>query len=45
VPDARKTADALKSAGVKFDRDGKIIFVRDPDGNDFVFLETGPERR
>jgi catechol 2,3-dioxygenase-like lactoylglutathione lyase family enzyme len=45
VPDARKAADILKNAGVKFDRDGKLIFVRDPDGNAFVFLETGPERR
>ncbi len=41
VPDARKAADTLKAAGVKFDRDGKILFVRDPDGNDLVFLETG----
>jgi catechol 2,3-dioxygenase-like lactoylglutathione lyase family enzyme len=45
VPDARKAADALKGAGVKFERDGKLIFVRDPDGNAFVFLETGPDRR
>ena len=45
VPDARKAADILKNAGVKFDRDGKLIFVRDPDGNAFVFLETGPEHR
>jgi catechol 2,3-dioxygenase-like lactoylglutathione lyase family enzyme len=41
VPDSRKAAEILKGAGVKFDRDGKLIFVRDPDGNDFVFLETG----
>jgi catechol 2,3-dioxygenase-like lactoylglutathione lyase family enzyme len=45
VPDARKAADVLKNSGAKFDRDGKLIFVRDPDGNAFVFLETGPERR
>ncbi len=38
VPDARKAADILKNAGVKFDRDGKLLFVRDPDGNVFVFL-------
>jgi catechol 2,3-dioxygenase-like lactoylglutathione lyase family enzyme len=45
VPDARKAADILKNSGAKFDRDGKLIFVRDPDGNAFVFLETGPEHR
>jgi catechol 2,3-dioxygenase-like lactoylglutathione lyase family enzyme len=45
VPDARKAADVLKNSGAKFDRDGKLIFVRDPDGNAFVFLETGPEHR
>jgi catechol 2,3-dioxygenase-like lactoylglutathione lyase family enzyme len=41
VPDARKAADALNDAGVKALRDGKLIFVHDPDGNLFVFLETG----
>jgi len=41
VSDARKAADGLKNAGVKFDRDGKLLFVHDPDGNNFVFLETG----
>jgi hypothetical protein len=45
VPDARKAADVLKNSGAKFDRDGKLIFVRDPDGNAFVFLEAGPEHR
>jgi len=40
VPDARKAADILKISGVKFERDGKLIFVHDPDGNAFVFLET-----
>jgi catechol 2,3-dioxygenase-like lactoylglutathione lyase family enzyme len=45
VPDARKAADVLKHSGTKFDRDGKLIFVRDPDGNAFVFLETGPEHK
>jgi catechol 2,3-dioxygenase-like lactoylglutathione lyase family enzyme len=45
VADARKAADALKGAGVNPQRNGKLIFVRDPDGNAFVFLETGPERR
>ena len=45
MADARKAADMLKNSGAKFDRDGKLIFVRDPDGNAFVFLEAGPERR
>jgi catechol 2,3-dioxygenase-like lactoylglutathione lyase family enzyme len=45
VPDARKAADALKDSGVNPQRNGKLIFVRDPDGNTFVFLETGPEHR
>jgi catechol 2,3-dioxygenase-like lactoylglutathione lyase family enzyme len=45
VADARKAADILKNSGANFDRDGKLIFVRDPDGNAFVFLETGPEHR
>jgi catechol 2,3-dioxygenase-like lactoylglutathione lyase family enzyme len=45
VADARKAADLLKNSGAKFDRDGKLIFVRDPDGNAFVFLEAGPEHR
>jgi hypothetical protein len=45
VPDARKAAEELKNSGAKFDRDGKLIFVRDPDGNAFVFLEAGPEHR
>jgi catechol 2,3-dioxygenase-like lactoylglutathione lyase family enzyme len=45
VPDARKAADALKDAGVSPERSGKLIFVHDPDGNAFVFLETGGERR
>ncbi|MGB7267331.1 MAG: VOC family protein [Terracidiphilus sp.] len=41
VPDARKAADELKTAGVKATRLDKLIFVHDPDGNTFVFLETG----
>lgn len=45
VADTRKAYDALKGAGVKPERDGKIIFVHDPDGNAFVFLETGARRR
>jgi catechol 2,3-dioxygenase-like lactoylglutathione lyase family enzyme len=45
VADARKAADALKNSGAQFERDGKLIFVRDPDGNAFVFLEAGPEHK
>jgi catechol 2,3-dioxygenase-like lactoylglutathione lyase family enzyme len=45
VPDARKAADALKDAGVKPERNGKLVFVHDPDGNAFVFLEAGPEHK
>lgn len=41
VPDARKAAQALKSAGAKPERDGDLVFVHDPDGNRFVFLATG----
>jgi catechol 2,3-dioxygenase-like lactoylglutathione lyase family enzyme len=41
VPDARKAAGELKDAGVNADRDNKLIFVHDPEGNFFVFLETG----
>lgn len=41
VPDARKAADLLRSAGLKVHRDKKLVFVRDPDGNLFVLLETG----
>jgi catechol 2,3-dioxygenase-like lactoylglutathione lyase family enzyme len=40
VPDARRAAGELKDAGVKADRDNKLLFVHDPDGNIFVFLET-----
>jgi catechol 2,3-dioxygenase-like lactoylglutathione lyase family enzyme len=45
VRDARKAADALRDAGIKPERTGKLIFVHDPDGNAFVFLETGAEHR
>jgi len=45
VPDARHAADLLKNAGLRPQRDGKLVFVRDPDGNDFVFLETGSDHK
>lgn len=41
VPDARRAADELKNAGVIADRYNKLVIVHDPDGNAFVFLETG----
>jgi catechol 2,3-dioxygenase-like lactoylglutathione lyase family enzyme len=41
VPDAHKAADDLHHAGLKVNRQGKLVFVRDPDGNNFVLLETG----
>ncbi len=43
VPDARRTADALRAASVNAQRDDKLVFVQDPDGNKFVFIETGEE--
>ncbi len=41
VADARKAADELKRMGVEANRQDKIVFVRDGDGNSFVLLETG----
>ncbi|HTW79533.1 MAG TPA: VOC family protein [Terracidiphilus sp.] len=41
VPDARKAADQLRREGVDANRQDKIVFVRDEDGNSFVLLETG----
>jgi catechol 2,3-dioxygenase-like lactoylglutathione lyase family enzyme len=41
VPDARKAYEALEYAGVNAQRNGGLVFVKDPDGNLFVFLSTG----
>jgi catechol 2,3-dioxygenase-like lactoylglutathione lyase family enzyme len=41
VSDARRAADQLHRVGVKVNRQNKLVFVRDPDGNSFVLLETG----
>jgi len=41
VPDARKAGAQLKSAGVNSNHTSGLVFVHDPDGNLFVFLETG----
>jgi catechol 2,3-dioxygenase-like lactoylglutathione lyase family enzyme len=43
VPDARKAADKLRRMGLNGKRHGKLVFVRDPDGNSFVLMETGSE--
>ncbi len=46
VPDAHRAADQLKGASlnaIRLDKD-KILFVPDPDGNAFVFLETGESK-
>jgi catechol 2,3-dioxygenase-like lactoylglutathione lyase family enzyme len=40
VPDAKRAYQALEYAGVNAQRDGGLVFTKDPDGNDFVFLET-----
>jgi catechol 2,3-dioxygenase-like lactoylglutathione lyase family enzyme len=41
VADARQAQKQLLDAGVDATRNGKLLFVHDPDGNTFVFLETG----
>jgi catechol 2,3-dioxygenase-like lactoylglutathione lyase family enzyme len=44
IRDARKTEDQLRHLGVKVNRQKKLVFVSDPDGNSFVLLETGAEQ-
>ena len=41
MDDARRAADQLHHAGLKVTRRDKLVFLRDPDGNAFVLLETG----
>ena len=41
VDDAKRAADELHHAGLKVVRDKKLVFLRDPDGNSFVLLQTG----
>jgi catechol 2,3-dioxygenase-like lactoylglutathione lyase family enzyme len=41
IPDAKKAFEGLEYAGVPARRDSGLIFVYDPEGNVFVFLETG----
>jgi hypothetical protein len=43
VPDARKAADELRSRGLDVKRIRTLVFVHDPGGNAFVFLEAGAE--
>ena len=45
VPDAGRVLEKLEYAGVRAQRNGGLIFVHDPDGNVFVFLETGEEHK
>ncbi len=40
IADARATTDELRRNKLKVIRDNKLVFVRDPDGNNFVFLQT-----
>ena len=44
VADAKKAYQALEYAGVNAQRDSGLVFVKDPDGNLFVFLETGDQK-
>jgi catechol 2,3-dioxygenase-like lactoylglutathione lyase family enzyme len=41
VPDAKRAFQALEYAGVDAQRDGGLVFAKDPDGNVFIFLSTG----
>ncbi len=41
VADAKRAYEALEYAGVNAQRSGGLVFVKDPDGNLFVFLSTG----
>jgi catechol 2,3-dioxygenase-like lactoylglutathione lyase family enzyme len=43
VEDAKRAAAELHRAGLKVVRDKKLVFLRDPDGNAFVLLETGQQ--
>ncbi len=44
VADAKKAFQALEYAGVSAQRSSGLVFVKDPDGNLFVFLETGDKK-
>jgi len=44
VADAKKAYKALEYAGVNAQRESGLVFVKDPDGNLFVFLETGDQK-
>jgi len=45
VADAKKAYKALEYAGVNAQRNNGLVFVKDPDGNLFVFLETGGDQK
>ena len=40
IPDAKKANNQFRDAGLNPVRDDKLVFVHDPDGNIFVFLEV-----
>jgi catechol 2,3-dioxygenase-like lactoylglutathione lyase family enzyme len=44
VDDARRAEEQMRRAGLNPVRDDKIVFVHDPDGNIFVFLELPKDR-
>jgi catechol 2,3-dioxygenase-like lactoylglutathione lyase family enzyme len=44
VDDAHRAEDQMRRAGLNPVRDDKIVFVHDPDGNIFVFLELPKNR-
>ncbi len=41
VADAKRAFQALEYVGVNAQRDGGLVFAKDPDGNVFIFLSTG----
>jgi len=45
VDDARRAAEELHRAGLKVQRNDKLVFVRDPDGNLFVLMEAGKSHK
>ena len=45
VSDARRAEQQLRNAGVNAVRDNRLVFVHDPDGNIFVFLEIPKSRQ
>jgi catechol 2,3-dioxygenase-like lactoylglutathione lyase family enzyme len=44
VNELRKAEDSLRHAGLSPVRNKNLIFVRDPDGNEFLLLESGKQK-